>query len=127
MQKPAEHQADMPRVQRFLFWLFALCFVLVGILLTPELSGRMMAEAGYLPDRSWKYMRLVSSAALAIGLLLAVTPLLPSRHGRRWLGALSYVGALLLIFELSSAVLLRLTFGFNHIRDCTQYSFHPSL
>ena len=42
-------------------------------------------------------------------------------------GRLSYVAALLLIFELSSAVLLRLTFGFNHIRDCTQYSFHPSL
>jgi lysophospholipase L1-like esterase/uncharacterized protein YjeT (DUF2065 family) len=117
----------MPRVQRFLFWFFALCFVLLGILLAPELSGRMMAEAGYLPDRSWDYMRLVSSMALAVGMALAVTPLLPSQHSRRWLGALSYVGALLLIFELSSAVLLRLSFGFNHLRDCTQYSFHPSL
>ena len=83
----------MPRVQRFLFWLFALCFVLLGILLAPELSGRMMAEAGYLPDRTWNYMRLVSSAALAVGLALAVTPLLPSQRGRRWLGGLSYVGA----------------------------------
>src|SRR4051794_31823887 len=104
----------MPRVQRFIFWFFALCFILAGILLAPEISGRMMAEAGYLPDRTWSYMRLLSSAGVVIGLLLAVTPLLPSPRGRRWLGLLSYVSAVLLIFELSSAVLLRIAFGFNH-------------
>jgi len=117
----------MPRVQRFIFWFFALCFILAGILLAPEISGRMMAEAGYLPDRTWSYMRLLSSAGVVIGLLLAVTPLLPSPRGRRWLGLLSYVSAVLLIFELSSAVLLRIAFGFNHTQDCNQYSFHPSL
>jgi lysophospholipase L1-like esterase len=117
----------MPRIQRFLFWLFSLGFLLIGILLAPELSGRMMAEAGYLSDATWNYMRLVSVAAVVTSLLLAITPLLHSTRSQRWLGTLSYASALLLIFELSSAVLLRFTFGFNHIRDCTQYSFHPSL
>jgi lysophospholipase L1-like esterase len=117
----------MPRVQRYLFWLFAFCFLILGILLAPEISGHSMAEGDWDSTRSaWQYMRLVSSAAIATGILLAVTPVLPSKKTRRWLGAISYAASLLVIVELSSAVMVRLTLN-NHTQDCRQYSFHPSL
>lgn len=117
----------MPRIQRYLFRIFAFCFLVLGFSLAPEIIGRSMTTGDWDSTRpAWQYMRFMSSAAIVTAILLAIVPALHSEKIRHWLGTLAYVTALLVFVELTAAALVRLTLN-NHFQDCRQYRFHPSL
>lgn len=116
----------MTRIGRILCWLAAAGFLAFGIVASPEVA-RNFAENGFLAERTHAYLRVLSIAALVTAGLLALAPLVPGRRARRIAGIAAYVAAVAVLFEATTAVLLRVGLNTLHTQDCRAYSFHPSL